>query len=88
MGRRARPTVAACVIALAAVPASASARTDFTSQAYNVLAPGETGGLPPNANSTDQTRLYDALTPLSGNVSAADLRRSGAIGANGILCPT
>jgi acyl-homoserine lactone acylase PvdQ len=75
MGGRTRLTVAACVIALAAVPASASARTDFTSQAYNVLAPGETGGLPPNANSTDQARLYDALTPRSGNVSAADLPR-------------
>jgi acyl-homoserine lactone acylase PvdQ len=75
MGRCARLTVSACVIAVAAAPASASARIDFSSQAYNVLAPGETGGVPPDANSTDQARLYDALTPLSGNVSATDLRR-------------
>lgn len=66
---------AAAVLALA-VPASAGAATsDYAGQAYSILAPGQWGGLPTNANSTDQAKLYDALTPLRGNVSAADLRR-------------
>jgi acyl-homoserine lactone acylase PvdQ len=54
---------------------AAAARTDFARQAYSILAPGQSGGLPPDANSTDQARLYDALTPRFGNVRAGDLRR-------------
>ena len=58
----------------AAAPA-VLARTDYSGPAYNILAPGEYGAIPPTANSTDQGRLYDALTPLGGNVTAADLKR-------------
>jgi hypothetical protein len=65
---------AALVVLVAAVPSSA-ARTDFARQAFNILPPGESGGLPPDANSTDQLALYDALTPLGGHVTAGDLRR-------------
>jgi hypothetical protein len=72
---RARLVVAACVVAVAAVPASASARTDFSRQAYNVLPPGQYGGIPLTRNSTDQARLYDALTPLQGRVTAGDIQR-------------
>jgi acyl-homoserine lactone acylase PvdQ len=72
---RARLVLVACVVTVAAVPASASARTDFSRQAYSINPAGETGGLPPDANSTDQARLYDALTPRFGSVSATDLRR-------------
>jgi hypothetical protein len=40
------------------LPASALAgRTDFARQAYNILAPGQSGGLPTDANSTDQAKL-------------------------------
>jgi acyl-homoserine lactone acylase PvdQ len=57
--------------ALAASPATA--QTDFSGPAFQILAPGEDGGLPATVNSTDQGMLYDALTPLEGNVTAADL---------------
>ena len=51
------------------------ANGDYAGQARNILAPGEYGSVPTTANSTDQARLYDALTPLKGNVTAADLQR-------------
>jgi len=60
--------------ALVLLPAAASARTDFAGQAFQVLTPGADGNLPTTANSTDQAALYDALTPLRGDVSAADLK--------------
>jgi len=44
-----------------------------TDIAYNVLPPGQSGALPATPNSTDQLKLYDGLTPLMGNVTAADL---------------
>jgi acyl-homoserine lactone acylase PvdQ len=62
----------ACLpVALAASPVTA--QTDFSGPAFQILAPGEDGGLPATVNSTDQGMLYDALTPLQGNVTAADL---------------
>lgn len=64
--------VAVFVLALAA---PASARTGFARQAFNIMPPGESGGLPTDANSTDQAALYDALTPLEGRVTAGVLRR-------------
>lgn len=82
--RLARACAATAPIVLAfalAAPAGASAapRTavgdPFAGQAFNILSPGEFGGLPTTANSTDQAALYDALTPLQGNVTAADLSR-------------
>lgn len=42
-------------------------------RAYYILPPGNFGGLPATANSRDQLPLYDALTPLRGNVSDADI---------------
>ena len=42
---------------------------------YNVLPPGESGAVPADPNSTDQLALYDGLTPLMGNVTAADLTK-------------
>jgi acyl-homoserine lactone acylase PvdQ len=66
--------VATCVVVLLiAVPATA--KIDFSGPAFNILAPGQFGGLPANQYSTDQGRLYDALTPLHGNVTPQDLRR-------------
>ena len=40
-----------------------------------ILPPGNYGGLPTTANSLDQLPLYDALTPLRGHVTDADIDR-------------
>ena len=53
----------------------AGAQTDFGRQVFNILPPGQSGAFPPNANSTDQLRPFDALTPLFGSVRAADIPR-------------
>jgi penicillin amidase len=42
-------------------------------KAFNVLPPGQSGTIPPGPHSTDQIALYDGLTPLQANVTAADL---------------
>ncbi len=63
------------LITILLVAAPAGARVDFSGPAFNILAPGEFGGLPANQYSTDQGQLYDALTPLQGNVTPADLSR-------------
>ena len=83
---------ACCVIgAIAILPAAASARTDFAGQAFQVLAPGADGNLPTTPNSTDQAALYDALTPLRGDVTAADLKSkflSEKFGTSGTIVKT
>ncbi len=43
--------------------------------ALNVLPPGQSGSLGVDRNSSDQIPLYDGLTPLGGNVTAANVRR-------------
>ena len=69
--------VALLVSANAATPgaANASSRSSRGDRAYYVLPPGNFGGLPTTAQSLDQLPLYDALTPLRGNVSDADIER-------------
>ena len=42
-------------------------------RSYSILPPGNYGGLPTNENSLDQLPLYDALTPLRGDVTDADI---------------
>ena len=64
----------AAVIALL-VSAPATLARDYADTARNVLTPGQAGSLPTTPNSTDQAALYDALTPLFNNVSAADVNR-------------
>ena len=54
---------------------AATAKRDYASAAYSILPPGENGGLTFDRNTTDQAKLYDALTPLQGNVGDSDLRR-------------
>jgi acyl-homoserine lactone acylase PvdQ len=53
----------------AAIPAAAA------DVARYILPPGNFGGLPPAANSTDQLGLYSALTPLRADVTRADIDR-------------
>src|ERR671917_240265 len=55
---------------MAVLPASAASAgpLDLGRQTYMLLPPGQAGALPPVDNSLDQLRLYDALTPLFGDV--------------------
>jgi acyl-homoserine lactone acylase PvdQ len=65
----------ASVLGLAVAP-PAVAVEDHAGEAYNILPPGQSGQVPPaNENARDQMRMYDALTPLFGEVSARDVRR-------------
>jgi acyl-homoserine lactone acylase PvdQ len=63
------------VLASALEAAAATGPNDHASQAWNVLAPGQAGDVPPSRNSTDQIALYDRLTPVGDRVRDADLRR-------------
>jgi acyl-homoserine lactone acylase PvdQ len=67
--------VAAGAFALTPIGAAPEQRLDFASAAWTILPPGENGSLTFDRNTTDQAKLYDALTPLFGNVSANHLRR-------------
>ena len=48
---------------------------DHATQAWNVLPPGQAGGVAFTKNSTDQIALYEGLTRLRDRVTDADLRR-------------
>lgn len=72
--------IAALGLALALVPAIASARPGGVQGqgkkedvARYILPPGNYGGLPPTENSTDQLPLYSGLTPLRDDISDADI---------------
>ena|SRR5687768_5274455 len=65
--------VAASVVAL--TPLEAAPKRDYAASAWTILPPGESGSLTFDRNTRDQAQLYDALTPLLGNVTARDLRR-------------
>jgi acyl-homoserine lactone acylase PvdQ len=60
-----------------AVPADAHRSTPPPAEdrARYILPPGNYGGLPTSEDSLDQLPLYDALTPLRGNVTDADIDR-------------
>jgi hypothetical protein len=53
-------------------PRDRASRPDADVARY-ILPPGNFGGFPTNANSTDQLALYDGLTPLRGNITDADI---------------
>jgi acyl-homoserine lactone acylase PvdQ len=61
------------LMAIGAAPALAL--EDFSGPAYQILAPGEDGGFTKTEQSTDQGKLYDALTPRQGKVSAKALEK-------------
>ena len=48
---------------------------DYAAQAWSILPPGENGSLAFDRNTTDQAKLYDALTPLRGKVTQRDIQR-------------
>jgi acyl-homoserine lactone acylase PvdQ len=76
-----RPVSAVVVVlvtalAFALVPGEAAfLKRDYASTALTILPPGENGSVSFDHNTTDQAKLYDALTPLLGNVTDRDLRR-------------
>ena len=57
----------------APAPSTTEAPAITEDRAYYILPPGNYGGLPTNDNSLDQLPLYDALTPLRGDISDDDL---------------
>ena len=65
--------MATLAVVLAALVAPSGAAAD---RAYNILPPGQWGGIPFTQNSRDQLGPYDALTPKLGNVTGTDLRRA------------
>jgi acyl-homoserine lactone acylase PvdQ len=66
--------VAASAVVLA--PLEAAPNVDHAASAWTILPPGENGSLTFDRNTRDQAVLYDALTPLSGSVTARDIRRT------------
>jgi acyl-homoserine lactone acylase PvdQ len=67
------PMVLALAVALAT--AASAAPLDFGRQTYSVLPPGQSGAIPAEEDSLDQLELYDALTPLFGNVRPRHIER-------------
>ena len=76
--RRLAALLATLVAASAVVLArgDAAPRIDYAAAAWTILPPGENGSLTFDRNTRDQALLYDALTPLFGDVSARDIRRT------------
>ena len=68
--------VALALVGATSLAAASTSRTrDHAAQAWNVLAPGQAGGVTFTKNSTDQIALYEGLTRRRGNVTESDLRR-------------
>jgi acyl-homoserine lactone acylase PvdQ len=63
---------AACCFVIAGP--TAAARLDFGKQTYMILPPGQSGALPFDRHSTDQLKLYDALTPLFDDVRPSNIK--------------
>jgi acyl-homoserine lactone acylase PvdQ len=62
---------------LLAAPADAHRGSpSSTDRAHYILPPGNYGGLPTTDESLDQLPLYDALTPLRGNVTDRDIEQN------------
>ncbi len=76
MLRRLLVLLAAAVAALSALltPLEAAAKRDYATAAWTILPPGENGSVAFDRNTTDQAKLYDALTPLFGNVTLRNIR--------------
>lgn len=72
MRRSLRLVAVGFVFAMLAGAPGAAAQGDT---ARYILPPGNFGGLPTTADSLDQLPLYDALTPLRGNVDRGDINR-------------
>jgi acyl-homoserine lactone acylase PvdQ len=67
---------AASVLVVASAASKPGPQGDYAVVALNVLAPGQSGNLNMDRNSTDQLRLYHRLTPLFDRIGARDVARS------------
>src|SRR5262249_62027467 len=52
-----------------------SVSADYAAQAWSILPPGENGSLAFDAHTSDQARMYDALTLPRGKVTQRDIQR-------------
>ena len=68
--------VAASAVVLSPIGAAPQQRLDYAAAAWTILPPGENGSLTFDRNTTDQAKMYDALTPLFGNVTPSAIRRT------------
>jgi acyl-homoserine lactone acylase PvdQ len=71
--------------------AAAATPKDYGKNLFDILPPGQAGVFPPVPNSTDQAKLYDALTPLFDQVTAADIPKyfkSSHFGVDGPVVKT
>ena len=66
---------AAVVLVVALAPLGAATPRDYAAEAWTILPPGENGSLSFDRTTTDQAKLYDALTPLGANVTQRQIRR-------------
>src|SRR3990170_3889202 len=78
MRRRALLLAAAAAGSLAVLlaPLTAATPRDYAPAAFTILPPGENGSLSFDRNTTDQAKLYDALTPLFDKVGLKDIVRT------------
>ncbi|MBI4172226.1 MAG: penicillin acylase family protein, partial [Actinobacteria bacterium] len=67
---------AAGSLAVLLAPLTAATPRDYAAAAFTILPPGENGSLSFDRNTTDQAKLYDALTPLFDKVGQKDIVRS------------
>ncbi len=75
MARRWFATLLGVVLVVTMVAAIPAAADDRPPLVRNVLVPGESGAVPPDAHSTDQIPLYDGLTSRFDQVSPDDVQR-------------
>jgi acyl-homoserine lactone acylase PvdQ len=68
-------TAAALGAVVALACASAAQADDFAATARNIIPSGQFGGFPAPPGADTQAKMYDALTPLFNQVSAADILR-------------
>lgn len=68
-------TAALAVSGLVLAPLDAAPKRDYAAAAWTILPPGENGSLAFDENTTDQAKLYDALTPRFDKVTTKDIRR-------------
>lgn len=67
---------AAGSLAVLLTPLTAATPRDYAAAAFTILPPGENGSLSFDRNTTDQAKLYDALTPLFDKVGQKDIART------------
>jgi len=73
--RRLSGALLACGLVFVGAGAPSAGAADFAESAFNIVPSGQYGAVPPPLEADAQARMYDALTPLRGAVTAQDLSR-------------